>query len=989
MTFRSRAIKLLAAATLGVAIISQVLTGTSRSNDAFLHPKKLDFQKSLRTTDDARNHTVNLAARYEPDSLADDALWERVSCKGGHLVAAMKESDEEAGIRIQDTRNPPSAASLWQGDLKEDLRKWFWHDFQEDDDVIRGDHNGYWHVEGAIRALKLNGDPGADNVPFAVYHEDKNSKTPITQQTYNVDGHEYRATGAHYKFVINYAGGVIFAQYVVSPMHGAQQNWYRAAEHNELPALNKMSDILWGYWFRGHNEVIARALHEAGRKLSVWPGTTFDASSKAGQALIGSANGASFAWFLIQHKAQLGNKWIAKVQVFWNDEDDEFEEPHLLFYVENVPSVDKASDIHKSQASINGREVMYVVEPNHEPEHTSPDKVIQVNETEVSIDLESEIELSSQDERKSKIQTQSRMSRRGYNPDDLADDGLWRKHRCKGEQLLAAMRADDKRAAEIYGLDKDSMQSAWNDEQFLANFEKWGWTSSPVHPLAVSSFKKNTMFHALDIDPRSKEDGGDNYCFKAQHGVGADARNQMYTVDDKSYRKTSALFAGAVNAKAGLLICQNVRSPQNTGFNPDRKKMTPEELPALRYMSDVFWGFWALESHDVTNLKYIMVAEVVNRDSEKLINRIIKNNGGKLNTWPGITFNHDSEEAKVLIGCPNGWAWGFLLASHKKQLGRKWISKVTIFTPEEVADAADSPIDLLFWVEDAPPEDGKTDMGSALQTIQKKADTIAVELNANSLAVKRKSKNTRIMARDYNPNLQADDQLWNQKRCKGAQHVAAMQADDKTAGSIWGLNPPTMKSKWTDSRFLDDLRKWGWICDYSGGQHSEYGYSRVFASLSLNAKPKKEGGDMECFSVGHGFEYEEDGPDDIDDEYIVDGHEYQRTFAHYEFAFNRKGGIVFIQEVKSPYTSVLTRYGATPDPEDLPTLRYLSDIVWGFWAQSSPNVKHIKGFWVQDAVNSATSKIVNRAMGRLGLQKLPPWPGHTFSASSVEGQAII
>ena len=38
-------------------------------------------------------------------------------CKGARLTMAMKESDQDAGNRIEDKRNPPSAASVWQGDL--------------------------------------------------------------------------------------------------------------------------------------------------------------------------------------------------------------------------------------------------------------------------------------------------------------------------------------------------------------------------------------------------------------------------------------------------------------------------------------------------------------------------------------------------------------------------------------------------------------------------------------------------------------------------------------------------------------------------------------------------------------------------------------------------------------------------------------------------------------------------------------------------------
>ncbi|KAF1956344.1 hypothetical protein CC80DRAFT_362839, partial [Byssothecium circinans] len=298
------------------------------------------------------------------DEIAEDELWDKASCKGGRLVAAMLGTDEDAGKLIDDKRTPPSAASHWQGDLKSELAKWGWTDFPTNnlDDELRGDFDGFWHVESVTHALRLNGKPGKDNVVYHVEHWDphkkdfKGNEIPMEQQTYEVDGKTYRATGARYLFVVNYLSGVIYAQYVTSPMHGARYHWYRDAKNEELPSLNKMSDILWGYWFRNNpnvrsikyfwvqdianfhtSEIIARVLHDAGKKLSVWPGATFDMKSEAGQAILGSDNGASFAWFLLQHKAQLGQKWISKVSVFMNDKGDEFQEPDLIFHVEDRP----------------------------------------------------------------------------------------------------------------------------------------------------------------------------------------------------------------------------------------------------------------------------------------------------------------------------------------------------------------------------------------------------------------------------------------------------------------------------------------------------------------------------------------------------------------------------------------------------------------------------------------------------------------------------
>lgn len=52
----------------------------------------------------------------------------------------------------------------------------------------------------------------------------------------------------------------------------------------------------------------------------------------------GSPNGAAFAYFLMQHKAELGQKTITKVTVFRAETDDDlaFVDPNLVFHVEDV-----------------------------------------------------------------------------------------------------------------------------------------------------------------------------------------------------------------------------------------------------------------------------------------------------------------------------------------------------------------------------------------------------------------------------------------------------------------------------------------------------------------------------------------------------------------------------------------------------------------------------------------------------------------------------
>jgi hypothetical protein len=55
--------------------------------------------------------------------------------------------------------------------------------------------------------------------------------------------------------------------------------------------------------------------------------------------VIGSPNGAAFAYFLMQHKSELGYKTIPEVTVFRpeNDDDNDFVDASLVFRVADAP----------------------------------------------------------------------------------------------------------------------------------------------------------------------------------------------------------------------------------------------------------------------------------------------------------------------------------------------------------------------------------------------------------------------------------------------------------------------------------------------------------------------------------------------------------------------------------------------------------------------------------------------------------------------------
>lgn len=141
--------------------------------------------------------TPHPATAFWGDDLASDADWEKYTLKGGALMCGLAGTDRTAGRQIRDTRNPPSAASVWTGDLGQELDTWYWREMSPSSKGCQLQE--YWEFRVMLAALGLNGRPrseGGDNVCSRVEHWDANKEEGGKQvsainQWYNVDGKDY------------------------------------------------------------------------------------------------------------------------------------------------------------------------------------------------------------------------------------------------------------------------------------------------------------------------------------------------------------------------------------------------------------------------------------------------------------------------------------------------------------------------------------------------------------------------------------------------------------------------------------------------------------------------------------------------------------------------------------------------------------------------------------------------------------------------------
>jgi hypothetical protein len=161
----------------------------------------------------------------------------------------------------------------------------------------------------------------------------------------------------------NIYDGAILADLSHSPQYQVVQAQQHGWEVPHLPRLmlQQWSDVAYLAWERACKEantdisniryffrnqvvnrrtleVIEQVLKRHGRSrdgIGGWPGVHFDMSTDDGKAILSTPNGAGQAWFLAQHKRQLGIKTISKVQI-WVDSRSLSVGYNLLFYVEDV-----------------------------------------------------------------------------------------------------------------------------------------------------------------------------------------------------------------------------------------------------------------------------------------------------------------------------------------------------------------------------------------------------------------------------------------------------------------------------------------------------------------------------------------------------------------------------------------------------------------------------------------------------------------------------
>jgi hypothetical protein len=179
------------------------------------------------------------------------------------------------------------------------------------------------------------------------------------------------------------------------------------------------------------------------------------------------------------------------------------------------------------------------------------------------------------------------------------------------------------------------------------------------------------------------------------------------------YPSTGALFINMIDRGRGVLVAVSNHGPAHALAKWGRDDV-PQ--PELRRWSDIAYLQWSDPSlaHLPNDLKYVVRSSIENRETIATIERVVANYCKVDKNWclyPGsnITWDIEDEEAKALLGTPNGSGVAWLLAQHKRELGWKVVQSVTVFWDHpETLGARDDP-SLLFWLGDVQcREDGNS-----------------------------------------------------------------------------------------------------------------------------------------------------------------------------------------------------------------------------------------------------------------------------------------
>lgn len=232
--------------------------------------------------------------------------------------------------------------------------------------------------------------------------------------------------------------------------------------------------------------VVSRAIRETvpdAQSFPAWGGYDFDTDTVEGQALLGESamiigddrtrqlifsgtpNAQAFSYFLLQHKASLGNLYISQVRVFRDNKEEPFG-PNLLFVIEPVPA-----NNHTKESAEPYEDLPSLFARLKKPQGAAVTVDTAVNKP---ADLPRPKPLVIEPKPVQDLFGSDSGTYLDLYPD--ANDEEWTKAQCKGANFVRAMRGSDSEAGKIFNPPRDTAASLYNED----DLGKWDLESSGI-----------------------------------------------------------------------------------------------------------------------------------------------------------------------------------------------------------------------------------------------------------------------------------------------------------------------------------------------------------------------------------------------------------------------------------------------------------------------------------------------------------------------------
>jgi hypothetical protein len=465
------------------------------------------------------------------------------------------------------------------------------------------------------------------------------------------EGVEYPHSDAQYANIFNVDGGAIIAN----------MNWgptYTNEEIEPVP-LRQYSDVVFLGWQQAAGDkikglkyvfrhqvtnkdsiaVIKEVLERRAAQAKVWPGLQISMTERDAWAILGSPNGHGVAWLLLQHKKELGLKSVRAVTIYqcggqWFC---------LCFWIEDLDHVGVVMEVPPDLQTppVGGRGV-----PG-----TDAKSVISVD----------------QHKKRSAVALPGDVAIRHWTraPSDTYDSSLTR-----GVMLQCR----------LYNDPESEPPSEWPN---YGSLDFYGWETAGGEEYRLDAGLA-AVLQSLGLSTAPAA----NLRHKYEH-------NRATEYDGHEYPATDADFTNIFNVDGGAIIADlNMGSEYMIQKQAQQGISFSGDVVPLKQYSDVVFLAWQHAAGNKANgLRYIIRKGILNKETKDVVAQILQQRSVTNQPWPGLKIPMSDRDALALLGSPNGRGAAWMLIQHKKELGWKSFSDVTIF-------ANGRELCLCFWIQD-------------------------------------------------------------------------------------------------------------------------------------------------------------------------------------------------------------------------------------------------------------------------------------------------